>query len=156
MHSFSFANKFQAFSESLSTWRVTPSTRSSEGSVPHPGLLRVGNPGGSASANVVWRTAPRAESGGAERLLGSDTEQAQWQGYLRVTRKLHAWGVVVGSLTAPRQRRSACRLNGSASPRASVCAPIRSSIPPKILTSRRGLFCHWSISLGGEYSKRAS
>lgn len=34
----------------------------------------------------------------AERLLGSDSDQAQWS-YLPFTRKLHAWGVVVGSLT---------------------------------------------------------
>jgi murein DD-endopeptidase MepM/ murein hydrolase activator NlpD len=35
----------------------------------------------------------------AERLLGSDSEQVQWS-HLPFTRKLHAWGVVVGSLTA--------------------------------------------------------
>ena len=35
----------------------------------------------------------------AERLLGSDSDQAQ-PSYLPFTRKLHAWGVVVGSLTA--------------------------------------------------------
>jgi murein DD-endopeptidase MepM/ murein hydrolase activator NlpD len=34
-----------------------------------------------------------------ERLLGNDSEQAQ-SSYLPFTRKLHAWGVVVGSLTA--------------------------------------------------------
>jgi len=44
MHSYSFANTFQAFRlamPTLCTWRVTPNTRSLEGSVPHPGLLRV-------------------------------------------------------------------------------------------------------------------
>jgi murein DD-endopeptidase MepM/ murein hydrolase activator NlpD len=34
----------------------------------------------------------------ADRLLGSDSKQVQWS-YLSFARKLHAWGVVVGSLT---------------------------------------------------------
>ena len=36
----------------------------------------------------------------AERLLGSERAEAQWQGYLPFTRRLHAWGVVVETLAA--------------------------------------------------------
>jgi len=41
---------------------------------------------------------PSEGQAAAERLLGSDGDEAQWQSYLPFTRKLHAWGVVVDSL----------------------------------------------------------
>ena len=41
---------------------------------------------------------PSEGQAAAERLLGSDGGEAQWQSYLPFTRKLNAWGVVVGSL----------------------------------------------------------
>ena len=43
---------------------------------------------------------PDEAQAAAERLLGSGSEQAQWQSHLPFTRKLHAWGVVVDSLSA--------------------------------------------------------
>ena len=43
---------------------------------------------------------PYEAQAAAERLLGCDCEQAEWQSLLPFTRKLHAWGVVVDSLTA--------------------------------------------------------
>jgi len=43
-------------------------------------------------------TSPSEGQAAAERLLGSDGGEAQWQSYLPFTRKLNAWGVVVGSL----------------------------------------------------------
>jgi murein DD-endopeptidase MepM/ murein hydrolase activator NlpD len=47
---------------------------------------------------------PEAEQlDSAERLLGSDRAEAQWQSYLPFARKLHAWGVVVESLAASTQ-----------------------------------------------------
>jgi murein DD-endopeptidase MepM/ murein hydrolase activator NlpD len=51
-------------------------------------------------ASPAQAVSPEETQVAAERLLGSASEQAQWQSYLPVTRKLHAWGVVVGSLTA--------------------------------------------------------
>jgi murein DD-endopeptidase MepM/ murein hydrolase activator NlpD len=51
-------------------------------------------------ASPAQATSPDETQVAVERLLGSDSEQARWQSYLPFTRKLHAWGVVVGSLTA--------------------------------------------------------
>src|SRR5262245_61431302 len=55
-------------------------------------LCCIASPGQAAS--------PDAAQAAAERLLGSGSEQAQWQSHLPFTRTLHAWGVVVDSLTA--------------------------------------------------------
>ena len=52
------------------------------------------------SASPAQAASPNETQVATERLLGSDSEQAQWQSYLPFNRKLHAWGVVVGSLTA--------------------------------------------------------
>ncbi|MCW5736185.1 MAG: M23 family metallopeptidase [Enhydrobacter sp.] len=43
------------------------------------------------------------ERAAAERLLGSERAEEQWQGYLPFTRRLHAWGVVVETLAASTQ-----------------------------------------------------
>jgi murein DD-endopeptidase MepM/ murein hydrolase activator NlpD len=58
-------------------------------------LCCIASPGQTAS--------PSEEQAAAERLLGSDGGEAQWQSYLPFTRKLHAWGVVVDSLAASTQ-----------------------------------------------------
>src|SRR3954471_17810948 len=46
---------------------------------------------------------PSEAQAAAERLLGSDSDEARWRSYLPFTRKLHAWGVVVDSLAASTQ-----------------------------------------------------
>ena len=51
-------------------------------------------------ASFGQAASPDEVQAAAERLLGSDSAQAQRQSYLPFTRKLHAWGVVVGSLLA--------------------------------------------------------
>jgi hypothetical protein len=47
------------------------------------------------TASPSKAASPYEAQAAAERLLGSDSEQAQWQSHLPFTRRLHAWGVVV-------------------------------------------------------------
>ena len=63
-------------------------------------LCCIASPSQAASPDEAPAEAPVEAGAAAERLLGSDSEPAQWQSYLPFTRKLHAWGVVVDSLAA--------------------------------------------------------